>query len=732
MDKVACSCRRLGLAAVVVLWAVSALLAEVPFQASFEDGNVAGWRAWDEKAGKVAVVPRGKEEGGPGQCLSVTGNTIWISAAVDLPAAVPLDGPVYVTADVRSLGKSGGVVGLLVANRGNYTYYKTGPAGFQAKDGWVRGIWKLDGFFPDEKDVRVTGLRFVQRVAGEHEHGPDGPGHHEMRMDNVAVHTGEDARRIAEECETRGGQRCYDGPAAFVLWRDKGLTAWHVPSAAKVFRWQPPPSRKGEVIHLSTARHEAESFQIALRAKTPLAGISVRLSELKADEGGVIPAAAWYWHPVRYVSVTSRYFGIPIEQWWPEPLSWDREVSLAPDSTQAIWVTLDTPAETRPGTYRGSVDVLKASDVLVSIPVAVKVWNFRLPARPTFRTNQQLWVSAPSPLDPRPKAVVEREMFELLARCRQFDGSGFHRLPKALQMELMARGQNTIKLPFVGGHHGGASRQVTKLGGADIFTPEYERAFFEHLSSRTEFIRQQGWMEHAHLYLWDEPFGDPEVYRMIVWLAGLAKRFDPKLKTRVAAPCGPELLGKVDIFSSGYSTPEAHAQARQRGAEIWMTGVSAFMVDLPGIDQRMCYGFESIQRGFTGACCWGLAVWGTMNREKKQWESADPWNRPQRANRNCFVLYPGNTEHSRSEKVVPSLSLELTRDGIEDYEYVTMLEAKANRFHEQGHAADAQKARSLLERCRAFYVAPKGLRTDFRAVDALSALRAEVAAVLED
>jgi len=107
-----------------------------------------------------------------------------------------------------------------------------------------------------------------------------------------------------------------------------------------------------------------------------------------------------------------------------------------------------------------------------------------------------------------------------------------------------------------------------------------------------------------------------------------------------------------------------------------------------------------------------------------------PWTQPQRNNKSCTVLYPGGVLQSKSPRVVPALSLELTRDGIEDYEYVTMLQAKAARF-KNTNSETARRLNGLVERCRAFYVEPQLVRTDFRTIDALTGLRAEIARELE-
>ena len=279
-----------GLLGLTILLSLAGMAqADVPFRATFEDQDAKAWDNGEKEALKIVAVPR---DDGKGTCLSVSGKGVWISATTKLPKPVPMDGPVYVTADVRSLGPCGSV-SLLMADRGEFTYYRTGPMRYDAKHGWLRAIWKADGYFCDyidnkvvlDEGVLIDGLKFAQRVAGGYDQGPDGPAHHEMRIDNVEVHTGADAEKVARECAERAAQRQYDGPQAFVLSDNDGLAVWHAPSMAKIFQDHRPPKVRGESIQLAMARREAESFQIVLKSARLRNRLWIRLSALTSEDG---------------------------------------------------------------------------------------------------------------------------------------------------------------------------------------------------------------------------------------------------------------------------------------------------------------------------------------------------------------------------------------------------------------------------------------------------------------
>ena len=700
--------------AVIASWCATLLpsiglasAAQVYVSETFEQGMPAGWSTRDLRGTTLQVAQR--DDAQAGHCLSASGELKWIGVVHKLPKPIAVRPSVYVTADVRSQGRFGSV-SLGVGSEGKLTHHKTGPAAYRPSTQWQRMVWCCDGYFPGRDDVWIDQIAFHQRVAGGYER-PNGGARHSIQIDNVRVSAGDAARPAQALAEQLAGIRYYTGPQSFVVARLDGLTLWHAPSTAKVFQGQPIPERDATVVQIEAGRHEYESCQLVFSATERIDGLSLRLSALTGETGGRIPESELRWHPVCYLRIHSRVFGPPVDQLWPEPLSWNRAFGVVPGRNQPVWLTVHVPRQAAPGQYRGAVEIVRAGRRIGSVPLRLTVWDFELPSRPTFRTNQQLWIAAPSELDPRPRGVVQSDMVGLLAQYRMCDGHLFHRLSKPDQQQALGVwGQNTIKLPFCGGHGGGKGRKVTKLKGQyQIMTPEYEREFEALLTRWLAYYRERGCVDRAFLYLWDEPWGDFEVHDMILWLGRVSKRVAPDLKTLAAAPYHRKFESVVDIFLATYTEPELLRSARGRGVEFWWWGNSALAIDFAGIDARMRYGLESVQKGLTGAYSWGVAVW----------RGGDPWTTASRDNRASACLYPGGRPESEAPRVVPGITLELNRDGIEDYEYVAML-----------RRIKAPRARALVERCERFYCELSGARRDFSLVDGLRDLRRDVAQAL--
>jgi hypothetical protein len=130
---------------------------------------------------------------------------------------------------------------------------------------------------------------------------------------------------------------------------------------------------------------------------------------------------------------------------------------------------------------------------------------------------------------------------------------------------------------------------------------------------------------------------------------------------------------------------------------------------------RLCYGFESVKRGFTGAYSWGVSAW----------RDSDPWVAPDRANWGGSFFYPGAHEGSAPDRPVPSIRMELLRDGIEDFEYVAILRALIEDREEVAPGA-AAKARAVIAEAEGLADTPADFRRCDEGVDEIIGARRRI------
>jgi glycosyl hydrolase family 123 len=668
-----------------------------------------------EKSSKIKVV-----DFSGGKVLKISGSLKWIIGKIKFPKPLKIPSDAMIMVSVMSEGKGGGhgVVANLVCS-GKSEYCKT-SMGLKNKE---KGKWKkliayIGDYQPGKKEIELSGIIFAQRVDGGHEKPNDKGAFHTLYVDNIIIASGKAAAPIRKEARKIANIKQYNGALSYVLSNSQNATIWTSPSTAKVFKTQQVPKKHGKKIKISACRNEGESFQIIVSAKEDLKNVSLKLSPLKNADGAEIDLQNIRWHPIMYKQIRHRYFSTAMDSHWPEMLSWNRSIDIKKGINQPFWATINIPKNTPAGKYKGKIIVRVEDRVLTQCRIELTVFNATLPDSPKFRTNIQVWSKFLSPWYAGKERKVTEEMRRVLTEYKMYDANRFAQNSKETRNFLINKGMNALKLPFCGGHRGGKKIKVTKLKGALPFTEKYKKDFINKLRQKKSYYTQIGMADKAFLYVWDEPFGDFEVYKIIEWLGQISKETWPELKTFMAGPYNKKLGKYVNVFLEHYTTKKLQKQAQKQGVEFWWWGNTAMNVDLPGIDMRAKFGVESLDRNIKGAYAWGIAVWSKNN----------PWIHLDRYNANAYVFYPGNNKFSKSPQIVRSVTLEILRDGIEDYEYAHMIK----EYIKNG------KNKELVKECKKAYdkfinsiIPVYGLREEFSDVDRLKEARYEVAKCIE-
>jgi len=128
-------------------------------------------------------------------------------------------------------------------------------------------------------------------------------------------------------------------------------------------------------LKIYAARGELEAFQIVVNSPsfTPL---TVGVSDLVHDGGGVIPASQVDLFRVDYVNITkiSDYYGRLVP--WPDPLypvSFGDPIDFSAGLNQPLWFRVRVPFGARAGTYSGEISIGPAT-----VPISLEVWDFYL------------------------------------------------------------------------------------------------------------------------------------------------------------------------------------------------------------------------------------------------------------------------------------------------------------------------------------------------------------------
>jgi hypothetical protein len=210
------------------------------------------------------------------------------------------------------------------------------------------------------------------------------------------------------------------------------------------------------------------------------------------------------------------------------------------------------------------------------------------------------------------------------------------------------------------------------------------------------FLDKNGWAAGAYHYMLDEP-NDPKAYDRVQKLGALVAESEPRLRRLVVEqpytqdPAWTPIDNAIDIWCPlfGFIDEAAVNAVKANGDDVWSytalcqkappyhpnyetvkSWVPPFwQIDFPPITYRIAT-WVNRRYNITGLLYWSTVYWGDPDR--------NPWNDPGfrgRFNGEGALFYPGND--AGIEGPIASIRLKNLRDGMEDYEYFKLIEAKA-------------------------------------------------------
>ena len=479
----------------------------------------------------------------------------------------------------------------------------------------------------------------------------------------------------------------------------------------------------GDQVRVSAARHEYEGAQLVL---VPLglsapADVTCKAGACRPTQTletpGPVPEVRL--NPVGYVKTED--LGYPVEHvgWWPDPLLPSGSFTLPPDGVQPVWMTVYVPERTPPGEYVSSVRVAVGAQTRIDVPVQVTVRPFTLSRESHLRTSFWLfryhirrfygWDRVPweaykkyikLATDHRLTPIehsIEGGTEPYIKVYREKDGSltfDYSEQDRFLAYTLDECHGNAFNVGYACWHHS----VVANLPAIDRETGRTVRLKTEHLSEEyvatyTRFLQdycahleRKGWFDKAYHQMIDEP--RPDYLDTVKTLHALSHRAVPDLKVLVTA-CWPPRLPKelVDIWvplTPSFKPEEAPA-LRAAGDETWWyvccgprKPYANFFIEYSAVDHRILF-WQSWKYGAQGILYWGLNYWTRLGKDVRvnvptgpddRWPRA-PWvpNPFAGVNGDGYSMYPGPDGEPLS-----SIRLEAMRDGMEDYEYLYLLD----------------------------------------------------------
>lgn len=478
------------------------------------------------------------------------------------------------------------------------------------------------------------------------------------------------------------------------------------------------------------ARGEVASWQVVLRSGEALDSIRISVGEMRGlgrpriRAIGMVPVDKSIPEPPKdRIGVVPGLF--------PDPLLPDLPTKL--ERMQSYWVDLPIPKNARAGDYSTELTADAAGQPTQTLSLRAKVYPVIVGKSRLWVTN---WYSAP-PGDPRsdatfwPKldgyarnmaahrqnmALVSPLSYTAIREDGSFDFSVFNRWVETFKKAGVI---GRIEGGHLGGRIGGAWEaqfQITILELKDGKTVsrsvdpkgrEADAFYSKFLPALVKDLRSKGWLGIYDQHIADEPIQvNADSY---VSMRELVRKYAPELKVMEANHTA-KLAGSIDLWVPQFNYwAESHDFYRDRqakGEEVWFYTcvypqgeyANRFM-ELPLVETRLLH-WLNFKYGATGYLHWGWNHWsmvGPSPFEKTTYQQPQGSFLPAG---DCFIVYP-----SKDGGILDSIRWETMRDGIADYELLSMLAAK-----------DRPHAESLADRLIHGFTSYDVDPSDFRAV----------------
>ncbi len=490
---------------------------------------------------------------------------------------------------------------------------------------------------------------------------------------------------------------------------------------------------------LALALDEEEGIQLTLSAlDAPLKDVAISAGPFTGKDGATLPASAVAIHRIDFVQTNPpQYFAAGPVGWWPDvvfPAS--TAATIAKGGNQAFWVTIATHEKgIAPGDYQGEVTVSIDGKAAHKVAVNLRIWDFTVPRtfevvgcfHPYMLKNFYRWKQM------KENVVADWNRFIVRKRWNPtlFFSNSLTPSGSALTAAIQ-EGLNSINLFD-------PSKQLDRSSSRTYSwpTPGQEQAIRDLArKSKEEFLAAGGDPKKTQLYFmaFDEQH-DRKQYALMKHVFKLAKEVVPEAKTYTSTTYPPldDLVGAVDVWTPLLGSESEDLLARQAAGDDVHFYVYAMpfrpypnpsLIDYHGADSRVTY-WLAATKGYKGFFHYLFNGWKLNNDlPGPRWPETSwiPHSSQNQRSRNGagYYLYPGP-----DEQPIASVRMELSRDGMEDWELITLLRERIAQTEKAAPDAPAlADARAVL--AEALAIAP-ALDTFTLDMDRILATRTRVA-----
>jgi hypothetical protein len=442
---------------------------------------------------------------------------------------------------------------------------------------------------------------------------------------------------------------------------------------------------------------EHEPLTVSLRALRDLTDARVTVSDLRGEDGAIIPASEITIYPIRCLNKRETYPSEYYIEDMPVVLERRESVNVAAGVSQRFWLSIHVPEDAQPGSYAGTVTVSADGDS-VELPLTVEALPFKLDDPEGIFWGE--YYSGPKLVieDPTYREAMRAELADMRAHGMTSVGLCF-----GPTLECFEVTDDGVKVNYGDERYVWFMDAYVELGfpapviqlsdspqsafGSQypLQSEEFAQAYKSAWAAMQAEAARRGWPE-VIVQPVDEPgWKDQAAKDRTVRLLELLKQV-PGLRTEQDGPgddffhdaAGPH--ADVWNYNGGVAAPERVAQAIADGHIVtcYNNDVECYR---PGL-QRYAAGVFLLASGTHGIYNWSYGGW-----------KGNPYDDQDAKYGDLIHVYPATERDAGG----PATGWEGFREGADDYKYCDLLRRTIARARAAGKNAEADTAQDVFD-----------------------------------
>ncbi|OGV38848.1 MAG: hypothetical protein A2020_13020 [Lentisphaerae bacterium GWF2_45_14] len=462
-------------------------------------------------------------------------------------------------------------------------------------------------------------------------------------------------------------------------------------------------------ISLSLARNEREGFQ-AILLGSPFGDVNdvkVSVEDLRNENGkDTIRSKNIEWAPIASIETAPPEIDVDFVGKIPDAIMEGGEkINVARNDFTPVFFRIFADKETVPGNYKGRI-TFSCDGVSQELILNVKVYDFTLPEKNSlvvgftfFESFYQKWYGYKTLTDEQKMGIYKFLLKYRIPPNNIYSGGGCY--PEIEFLEKLAdKGADFCTLKSLGGKGLRSEKEINEV--------------LEKYRKNINKLKAANLYKYTYFYGYDELDCHSDSLDSAKQIMPRIMNEFPDLRLMQTSFPNPDIAGLFNVWVPlfAYFTSEQNLKIldkmrKKPNAEIWWYNADFprkpfpnYFIDYPVFDCRIIMTLSYMYK-VQGILYWSInREWKTNDVQGNKWPQI-PW-KPYIFNINNgarkYVNGMGNMVYPGADgQIYPSLRLENLRDGVEDYEYLKLLERQTAILKQSGRSpALVQEAEPLL------------------------------------